>query len=219
MSGRWEDIIEKCKEKTYRAFEQNHTYYFWKEEDIQSYLYSALLQTGKFFHPFGGRRVLLVHREYRTKLAYDTKHNYRILRDGRAGNRGEIDIVVLNPRNNWREYSSDYDILTGIEIKFQRSFTSGFSLTTKENFLRGFYPDYRKLSDPENNIKHKHIAYFVKRDSNKPLFEGINEIERLIEEQGRKISPKKVDLKKIKFSYLEIYNPPKYRSTEIIKNY
>ncbi len=213
-----EKAIEYCKTETYYIFKKHHTYYFWKEEDIQSYLYSLILQSGKFIHRSENKEILLVHREYTTKLQYDPKKNFQIIKKNGNRSRGEIDIVVLDPKNNWKEYSAEYKIHTAIEIKFQRSFATGNTQTSKSNFLKYLYPDYRKVTDTENDIEYGHLMYFVKSNRRKPLFNNIDDVKKLIKDNISNLPlEREVNLDKVKFTYLEI--SPKMKEPLFLKNY
>lgn len=213
-----EKAIEDCKTEMYEIFKKHHTYYFWKEEDIQSYLYSLILQSGKFIHRSKDKEILLTHREYTTKLQYDPKKNFQIIKKNGNRSRGEIDIVVLDPKNNWKEYSAEYKIHSAIELKFQRDFVTGRTKTSKSNFLKNFYPDYRKVTDIENGIEFGHLMYFVKSNRRKPLFNNIDDVKKLIKDNVKNLAlEREVNLDKVKFTYMEI--SAKMTEPIFLKNY
>jgi hypothetical protein len=214
-----EKAIEDCKTEMYDIFKKHHTYYFWKEEDIQSYLYSLMLQSGKFVHRLSeDKTTLLIHREYTTKSQYDTSNNYRIFKKKGNSSRGEIDIVVWNPSNEWKEYNAEYKIHSAIELKFQRDFVTGRTKTSKSNFLEYFYPDYRKVTDIENGIEFGHMMYFVKSNRRKPLFNNIGDVKKVIKDNVRNLPlEREVNLDKVKFTYMEI--SAKMREPIFLKNY
>lgn len=193
--------------------------FFWKEYDIQSYLYYLLLKSRKFvIEDPELKKVLLVHREYVTPDKYKKNGDFLEKVMDRGGRRGNFDLVVWDPDNKWESHSSKYKIWAGIEIKFESNVDNGRSPSTRKKIIPNVYNDYRKLTDKNKNtkIEERYILYFV-RVKKRLKFTNIDEIQKHINNGLSEGDPgKTVDLNNVYFAYVE-YN---HNDTPIkIKNF
>jgi len=182
------EIIKKCKEEIYRVFFKNFAFW-WKEEDIQSYFYSVLLEKLP-------NAVKTVHREYPW-----------VINNKPRKWSGLIDIVILESCNEMDIFQCK--IRHAIEIKYPRRYPTLYCPEYKESFKKACLKDIDKLNEKNEkeainaskNVR-KHILFF--RKVKKPCFTDINTIEDIINITG------------FDFSYGEVY--PDGRHSKLINN-
>lgn len=211
-------IIESCKKKLIEKFITNPDF-FLQELDMHCYLYSELLRSPRFTCQSEMGEISFVHREYPTNLIYakdKSKIYFPVTHPTRGKQHGKIDLVILDtadPKPNERGFCR---IKHGIEIKFEaRHDVSYYTKDTKQNIFKNIYQDYRKLTDKENEIRFKHMLYFVKGEVTK--FKVLEDIEAHIEAESKSYSGLvDVKLRDIYFTYIE-WNP--YESARIIRSF
>jgi hypothetical protein len=168
--------VKQAKEELYRVFADKPNFrYWWKEEDLQSYLYCLLVKK------IGTK---LVHREYPLVKRFKPRNWVAM-----------IDLVVLKPFRGRFDYHK-CKIRHAIQLKFPRVYSTGFS-SGKVNELKSNYErDQEKLlSKAENVIKgfHKHLLFFRRLKDRRHVKESQEKRDELLKD------------KRIQFSYMEIY--------------
>jgi hypothetical protein len=152
--------VEKSIEEMCEVFKEN-PHWFWKEEDVQSYLYALMKDRSEFYEETkSNKKIFLVHREYKTKSWVNHLLHRLVQREGK----GEFDLVVWDPNNDWNKlWSPEFKVLCGIEIKFPTSFSdNGDSKLELGSLARQIKKDHAKLIEPTNEVKNKYLLIFLK---------------------------------------------------------
>ncbi len=162
-----DDIIlklEKIITETCDDFCKRNMKYFSKEEDFQSYLYARLLESGMFYDKT--REHLLIRREYPTESRYRTeKHLYISYKQGEGEkSHGELDIAIVDPNHDYKDYKPIYPLLAGIEIKLPREYKEWYSsVSTPKRLKKELWNDIIKLLDKKNEIPNRYLVILLHR--------------------------------------------------------
>lgn len=237
------DILQEAKLELYEAFAK-YSNYWWKEEDLQSYLYHALMK--RIDEEKAVRRV---HREY--PMLYNEEEQEKQTISARRF--GKLDLAILKQQ---RKEVSIYEekIEHVIEMKFpKRIQNDGTILTTRnkkrKTFAKSFYKDYCKLWQSSEKVENmmdnitRHILFFEKfnkiKDSplkenpvigkgpKRPYQDIRNCLERWEDDAEEKLSDKKWDwiefdeekFDKTQFSYSEVYREEQESSPVLLHNW
>ncbi len=213
-------IIRKCKLELYKAFGDVDNYrYWWKEEDLQSYLYHLLLMRLP-------DAIKIVHREYPLLEKLTSPWGEPI---------GKVDLAILEPVSD--EFNvATWKIRHAIELKFPLRRQGNGTVRcddTRDGFARGYYKDYKKLLDAKKKAKNVsenfqvHILFFEKfadekkslikspPDSGDPCKEFRKYVKKWVEERGKEFDLKEFD--RIEFSYMEVY--PNGEHSDLFNNW
>jgi len=188
-----DDKIKKCKQKLYETF-ANNICDWWKEEDLQSYLYLLLV---------GELGTKLVHREYRLKGVEPDKRKWIAV----------IDLVVLQPFDGEFSYSGR-EIRHAIQLKFPRKYDTGFSSGTANELERNYEIDRKLFSEEAKNVIasfKKHILFFRR-------FKSKNHVNQMHRDESRKKLDELLKDKSIQFSYMEAYTDSDERHSPLFNN-
>ncbi len=183
-----ERAVQSAKDDLFKRFFESDNGFFWKEEDVQSYLFYLLLRQDPFRSDLE-KGYLRIHREYPTRAHYaGSGYKYRQIPRDSNKKRGSFDLVVLHPDASG--YSWKHPILHGIEIKFLRVFQTGFSKESINGITGKIYPDYLKLTEPENQITprdHRHLLLLLRKETKKkmPGERTVHDVIRTIEDNER----------------------------------
>ncbi|MFQ5910476.1 MAG: hypothetical protein ACE5IJ_07120 [Thermoplasmata archaeon] len=141
---------------------------------------------------------------------------------GSNNQRGSFDCVVIHPEH--AGYKACHPILHGIEIKFPRNFSTGFTVWL-DGLASKIYADYVKLTDTQNGLASRDNRHLIcllrKRDVPRSL--SVEEITRRIENHWKFSG--EIDLKSIRFSLVaydasgNLHGPFKWYETNNRRDY
>jgi hypothetical protein len=193
QDGEISKIVRACKLELYELFVKNFRYW-WKEEDLQSYLYHLLLtKLPSAIEPL--ETLKRVHREY--PLIVSEKS--RIWS-------GVVDIAILEPfKNEFKFFDSSCAIRDAIELKFLRDYRTGFSSGSDAEFKKAFERDHKKLMREDiinfSGNSQKHLLFFrkIRKIDKSKIPIPFDSVKKMLE------NGKEINIEGVQFSYIEVY--------------
>ncbi|MBA7612836.1 hypothetical protein ES703_20077 [subsurface metagenome] len=160
--------------------------YWWKEEDLQSYLYHLLLKRLP-------DAIEIIHREYPLIIREKPRRKWA----------GVVDVAILEPlESDFNFFGPSHMIRDAIELKFLRNYRTGFSSGSYKEFINGFKRDRKKLmKEGIKNFRrnsHKHLLFFRKIDKSK-ISSSFDSVRNFMKKEEEK------NIKGLQFSYIEVY--------------
>lgn len=148
--------FEKAIKSLVQRF-RNHPYAFYTESDMHCYLYHRLYAGGTFnglYKTAEGHDTILLHKEFPTVARYSRQEDKTLKNDPTARRRGAFDISIWDPLSVRVKEHRTQKILCAAELALNEC--SDNSVHTINDTI--------KLADPENNVRHGYLLFFV-RDS------------------------------------------------------
>ena len=136
---------------------RNHPYAFYTETDLHCYLYHRLYAEGTFnglYKTHEGHDTILLHKEYPTVARYRRQEDKKLRNDPTARRRGAFDICIWDPAYVQEQHHRNQKVLCAAELALNECGRNSVHTIN----------DATKLADPENNIKHGYLLFFVRDD-------------------------------------------------------
>tara|TARA_B100002003_G_C13992327_1_gene479446 strand:- start:133 stop:786 length:654 start_codon:yes stop_codon:yes gene_type:complete len=131
-------------------------YFFYSEQDMQSYLYHKLIsgRLGKHLvQNYFRDKSILLHREYPTLGKY-------------SDTRGHFDLAILDP-----EYVSKSHWRTQVKLprysrnRLKVAIEMGLNTDVKTSLdLEHYKKDFNRLTDTENKVERQYLLFFVRKE-------------------------------------------------------
>ena len=149
--------FERAVKNLVRRF-LNHPYAFYTETDLHCYLYHRLYTGGVFnalYKTSEGHDTILLHKEYPTVARYRRQEDKTLKNDPTARRRGAFDICVWDPRFIKSKAHRKQKVLCAAELALNECGRKNVHTIN----------DATKLADPQNEIKHGYLLYFVRDEA------------------------------------------------------
>jgi hypothetical protein len=139
---------------------RNHPYAFYTETDMHCYLWHRLYRPpfNLLFKTSEGFDTLLLHKEFPTKARYRRQDDKTLKNDLSARRRGHFDVSIWDPKYVSSRGHRKQQVLCAAELALNECGQNNVHTIN----------DATKLADPQNELKHGSILYFVRDD---PTFE------------------------------------------------
>lgn len=141
---------------------RNHPYAFYTETDMHCYLYHRLYAGGTFngLHKTAdGHDTILLHKEYPTVARYRRQDGRQLKNDPTGRRRGAFDISIWDPQYIATANHRKQKVLIAAELALNECATKSVHTIN----------DATKLADPQNEVQHGYLLYFVRDNPDSTL--------------------------------------------------
>lgn len=210
----WREAVDRGKTMTENAFRRYADRYFWREYDLQGYMYKALYRE-PVLRPY-------IRREHR--VWYKTKDKQVLV----------LDFALLDPTKSPKGYP-DWPVKEMIQLKYPVEFKTGKTqpddldsdkVASSQSYYRGrcrtrirakIWEDYKKYVKAKGKARNVggsarcHIMYFDLAE--KPSYSGSEELRGNFQER-MKVNPHRIGKWPLLITYVHSYPTEERKSTD-----